>query len=191
MFKKRIKISVKYLWVGLFASLALLVVASVASNNSDRASSIIPAPFAQTTWLDFDNQTYKLEGASLTFKKGLFKAGGNSGHDAVLASQSLSPSGKRGAVILVDNPGGSGFFYYLIGGMLKGGKQINSAPLLLGDRIKINSLKVENAGPESNGMIIVSYLTRPDSAAMSQDPTVTIIEKYNFEDSGNLTKITR
>ena len=56
------------------------------------------------------------------------------------------------AVVLVTNPGGSGTFYDLAWVAREDGQAVNIATTLLGDRVKINSLAIEN------GEIIVDMI---------------------------------
>lgn len=179
-------IPLRTLWSVLAVVLAIFVVSLITTNYTDQTTSPIPAPFMQPAWLDFNNESYKLDGVKVSFIHGKFVPDDRAGHTALLQNQSLSPSGTRGAAILIDNPGGSGFFYYLVGASLKNGKQITSDPVSLGDRIKIVSVKIEDPKEYDNGEIIVTYLDRTQNAPMASDPTIQKVVKYSFEDNGNL-----
>lgn len=182
-------LTLRTLWSVLAVVLGLFVVAVLSSNYTDKSIGSIPAPFMQPAWLDFNNETYTLDGSKVTFMHGKFVPDGIAGHNALLQNQSLSPSGIRGAAILIDNPGGSGNFYYLVGGTLKNGRQVLSDPMPLGDRIEILSVKVQDPGPSDNGLITVNYLDRPFGAPMSEMPSVQKTSKYSFNEKGNLTSI--
>jgi hypothetical protein len=62
-------------------------------------------------------------------------------------------------VILVNEPGGSGSFYYVAAAYNDGTQFVGSTALLLGDRIDIQSVAV------SDGIVIVSYSDRPQPGA--------------------------
>lgn len=140
-----------------------------------------PSPF------DFANITIPVYGNGMKFVNGSFSD--PSGETAQITNESVSPSGTRGAAIMIDSPGGSGVFYSVIGGMNENGKITYSPVQPLGDRIKIVSVSVEDPGARDNGEIIVEYLTRPENAPMSDDPTVQATKKYSFEDNGNLIEV--
>jgi hypothetical protein len=48
------------------------------------------------------------------------------------------------AVVLVTEPGGSGVFYELAAVLLQGGRPVNVATTLLGDRIKVEAIAIQN-----------------------------------------------
>lgn len=178
-------ISLRTLWSVLAVVLAVFVVTLVTSNYTDKSTTSIPAPFNQPVWMDFNNQTYSMDGEKINFMHGEFTSEDGS-VTAKIDNQSLSPSGSRGAAVIIENTGGSGTFYYLVGGIIKGGKQTNSSPISLGDRIKIVGVKVEDPGEEDNGQITVTYLDRAPNAPMSDSPTIQKVIKYSFGDNGNL-----
>lgn len=179
-------LTLRTLWSVLAVVLGLFVVAVLSSNYTDKSIGSIPAPFMQPVWIDFNNQTYSIDGKKLNFMHGQFVPDGITGHNASIQNQSLSPSGTRGAAILVDNPGGSGEFYYLVGGILKSGRQIISEPMSIGDRIEIVSVKVEDPESEDSGEITVTYLDRGPNDPMASNPTIQKVVKYSFELSGKL-----
>ncbi len=180
-------ITLRTLWSVLAVVLGLFVVALLSSNYTDKSIHTIPAPFMQPAWLDFNNETYSLDGNKVTFMHGKFVSDGTTGQTAFLQNQSLSPSGLRGAAVIIDSPGGSGNFYYLVGGSLKNGRQVLSDPMPLGDRVEIISIKVQDAGQSDNGMVTVNYLERAPGEPMSEKPSIQKTKKYSFDDKGNLT----
>lgn len=181
-------ISLRTLWSVLAVVLAIFVLTLVTNNFTDKSTTSIPALFSQPVWMDFNNQTYPIDGEKLNFMHGSFTSedGSVSGK---IENQSLSPSGSRGAAVIIQNSGGSGTFFYLVGGILKGGKQITSTPISLGDRIKIVSIKVEDPLEEDSGEITVTYLDRAPNTPMSTYPTIQKTSKYSFEDNGNLIQV--
>lgn len=182
------KISLRTLWSVLAVALAIFVVTLITSNFTDQSSSPIPAPFMQPAWIDFNNESYDLGNNKVSFMHGEFIPDGLIGHKAILQNQSLSPSGTRGAAIIMDNPGGSGEFYFVVGAALKNGRQTLSDPMPLGDRIKIVSVKVEDPESQDNGQIVVTYLDRAPNAPMATAPTIQKVAKYSFTNSGDLIR---
>jgi hypothetical protein len=80
-------------------------------------------------------------------------------------------------VTLVVDPGGSGTFTYLALALNQAGKPEPLAAVLLGDRIIVKSLALQNGSAE------VTMLTRKPDEPMSAEPTVE--EKLIFNLQGN------
>lgn len=148
------------------------------------SSSVMVPP---TQPFDFANQTIKLDNQTLTFKDGMYSD--NASHTAKIDRRVQSPAGNLAAAILIDNPGGSGTFYYLVGAMMKDGKEVYSTPVLLGDRILFLKATVEDPEEYDNGEIVVEYLDHGPNDPMSGEPTKQMDEKYSFEESGELMKV--
>lgn len=108
---------------------------------------------------------------------------------ATIGSRTLSPSELQAAAIITESGEGSGVFYYLVGGSLATDRQTFSKPVLLGDRVVIESISVEDAGEHDNGMIVVNYLDRGVNEPMSAAPTKKMTAKYSFQDDGNLIEV--
>lgn len=82
--------------------------------------------------------------------------------------------GEDAAVILIDQPGGSGTFYYLAA-LVRGGEGWEGVPaVFLGDRIRIESLSIDSDDRE----ISVTLRTRADGVAMAVEPTVVQTQSY-------------
>lgn len=85
------------------------------------------------------------------------------------------------AVVLVTNPGGSGTFYDLAVVMDQDGEPVNVATTLLGDRVRINSVAIENS------QIVVDMVTPgPDDPLCC--PTLQVVQTYALQD-GELTLV--
>lgn len=183
------KFSSKKLWVVLAVILLIFLVILVKTGH--KRSSYKMSGSQKTSSFDLGNSTITLNNEQISFYNGLHKSINNSygQHKAEISGKNMSPDGTRFAAILTDSPGGSGTFYYLIGGMLKNGKEIYSKPILLGDRINIESVEVSDPGREDNGLIEVKYLDRPAGAPMAAEPTVESLSKFGFDGNGNLTNI--
>ncbi len=72
------------------------------------------------------------------------------------------------AVLLAANTGGSGTFIYLAAVALRDGRPVNPATTLLGDRVQVKSLSIDN------GQIAVTLLTQgPDDPQCCPSQEVT------------------
>jgi hypothetical protein len=184
--KKKIKKSSQKVWIITAIVVGIFIVGAMVYKSLPKpdSSKIVSE---QSTTFDFSNQKLMLNNQELLFVNGSYKNSDSYGeHTATINNRSVNPSGTRAAAILVDNPGGSGTFLYVVGSMLKDGREIYSEPVLLGDRIKIVSVTVDDAGTYDNGIITVEYLDRPANAPMVDAPSVKMISKFAFQDDGNL-----
>lgn len=66
----------------------------------------------------------------------------NGQHVASITDERVNQANTRAAAILIDNPVGSGIFYYVIVAARVDGRASYSAPLFLGDRINIEAVSV-------------------------------------------------
>ena len=85
--------------------------------------------------------------------------------------------GEDAAVILIDDPGGSGTFYYLGAVINQSGNPLNVATVSLGDRVKVKALDIEEEE------IVVHMLTREADKSMASEPTLEVTQKYRLEDN--------
>lgn len=127
---------------------------------------------------NFNRQSYSIDSQQLIV-----------GQDTKITNQTTNPSKTRGAAILIDNPGGSGTFYYLLGAMQKENQIAYASPILLGDRIKIISVTVDDPQKYDNGIVTVKYLDRKENATMTDTPTVLTTKQFAFEEDGNLIEL--
>jgi heat shock protein HslJ len=80
------------------------------------------------------------------------------------------------AVLLAENSGGSGTFIYLAAVLNRNGNPQNTATQLLGDRVQVNSLSIED------GEIVVDMLTHgPDDPMCC--PTQPVVQTYELRDN--------
>ncbi len=84
--------------------------------------------------------------------------------------------GEDAAVILVDQPGGSGTFHHLAALMRRADGWESPAAVFLGDRIRIDSLSIQS----DDGTISVTFRTRAEGAPMAAEPTVTQTRRYRM-----------
>lgn len=87
------------------------------------------------------------------------------------------------AVILVSSGGGSGTFFDLAAVVSSTGEPLHLGSASLGDRITVTSLTI------TGGVIEVSYLDRPEGAAMAETPSVPVTKRYRLE-AGALVEVT-
>ena len=73
-----------------------------------------------------------------------------------------------------------GFFSYLVGAARTNDKERYSAPVFLGDRIKIEAVSI------GEKTVTVSYLTHPANVPLATLPTKSVTVIYTFQDDGNL-----
>ncbi len=85
-------------------------------------------------------------------------------------------------VILIQQPGGSGTFYYVASTYTTEDGYQGSNAILLGDRIKIKSIMIFDE------VITVDYLDRGENEAMAVEPTVEVSRQFTLEDN-NLLEI--
>ena len=86
------------------------------------------------------------------------------------------------AAVTIENPGGSGTFYYVHALRNDGGRPRAALPVFLGDRIRVEGVSIHD------GAIVVALLDRPDDASYSQTPTVPVIRRFRL-DAGALAEL--
>jgi hypothetical protein len=90
----------------------------------------------------------------------------------------LNNDGKKdAAVILVGDGGGSGTFYYVSAVLNKRKNMIPVDSKFLGDRIKINSIKI------NDGEIVVELMKRSSGEPMSSTPSKKTINKFQLKNN--------
>ncbi|MFN8483215.1 MAG: hypothetical protein U0768_09270 [Anaerolineae bacterium] len=130
------------------------------------------------------NATYKIEGVpagSVTLTNGEYRAPAAPGSasevvvtltdNVVVGTLNGQPSA---AVVLTSSGGGSGTFYYLAVIVDQGGKPVNVATTLLGDRVKINSVSI------TNNQVVVDLVTQGPTDPMAS-PTLHQVWKYELQ----------
>lgn len=137
---------------------------------------------------DFENKSFKIDDQDLAFYNGKF-ANNEASHSATIEKKATSPDGMHSAAVIIDQPGGSGTFYYLVGAYIQNGTEMYSEPMLLGDRIQFQKVEVLDPGAQDNGEIIVTYLDHGPRDPMSTPPKKQTEKKYSFEDNGNLIEV--
>ncbi len=78
------------------------------------------------------------------------------------------------AVLLAENSGGSGTFVYLAAMVNQDDQPVNVATILLGDRVQVNSLKIEN-----NQIVVDMVQAGPDDPMCC--PTQQVVKTYELQ----------
>lgn len=128
---------------------------------------------------DFGNQTVVLDHEPLRFSHRMYRSPDGQ-RVAYFADQGVNRSLTKAAAILVDNPSGSGIFFYVVGATRTDGNIKYSAPVFLGDRIRVEMVSV------GEKTITVHYLEHAASAPLAAPPTEPVTVSYAFQKNGNL-----
>lgn len=131
------------------------------------------------------NATYSIEGRDVTLVNGMSEVAAALGSAAQVTTQTTSHMAegdlqqgtgatRDGAVVLTQNTGGSGIFYY-VGAVVQQSGQIYVAAdntYLLGDRVVIKKIMIDGR------MIHVTYMDRNATDPMTTEPSVEVTKKY-------------
>lgn len=128
---------------------------------------------------DFGNQTIVLDHEPLRFSHRMYRSPDGQ-RVAYFADQGVNRSLTKAAAILVDNPSGSGIFFYLVGATRTDGNIKYSAPVFLGDRIRVETVSV------GEKTVTVHYLEHAATAPLAAPPTELMTMSYTFQKNGNL-----
>jgi len=130
---------------------------------------------------DPSNATFRIEKDSVTLANGRSErpAAPGSASAAVTtlgdqrASGDVDGDGRADTVvILVNQPGGSGTFYY-VAALLNTSAAVSATPaVMLGDRIKISSLRIDGK------TIVVELLDRASGQPLSASPSVAVTKRF-------------
>jgi hypothetical protein len=121
------------------------------------------------------NTTYVVEGKPIHLRAGRAETSAAPGSAArvrtvVLGAPVYGDLAGDGAadatLVLVQDPGGSGTFYYVAAALRTGGGYRGTNAVRLGDRVAIHGLRIRN------GVVIVDYAGRRAGEPMSAEPTV-------------------
>lgn len=132
------------------------------------------------------NATYSIEGQSVTLVNGSTQTQAAPGSATTITttvfgqpvSGDVNADGiPDGAIILVQNPGGSGTFYYIASAINKDSVAQGTNALLLGDRIAPQNVQIEN------GKIIANYADRKAGEPMTTPPSVGVSKYFIYDGS--------
>lgn len=132
---------------------------------------------------NFDAQTFTLDDQTWEFSNGA-AVNADATDKAIIGERTLNTQGNKAAAIITDEPGGSGIFFYVVGASQTDSGEVYSKPVLLGDRIKYESLAVSD-----DGIIEVTYFDRNPKDPMTIEPSVKKTSKFAFQDDGNLISV--
>ncbi|MEK7180972.1 MAG: hypothetical protein AAB738_01385 [Patescibacteria group bacterium] len=121
------------------------------------------------------NTTYQIEGTAVTLVNGKSEVEAAPGSATKIVDQvfgqpvfgDLNNDGVPDAgLILVDQPGGTGTFYYLAAAINQNGNYVGTNAILLGDRIAPQNIQIQN------GVLITNYADRNPGEPFSVQPSV-------------------
>ncbi len=136
--------------------------------------------------IDAENMTFNIDGEMVTLKDGVYRAPtvpdyASSREARLLEGNSLNDdiSGDKindRVVILVDQPGGTGVFYYIVPILgKKDGVPVPGKAVFLGDRIIPQSISFSH----TKNLMSVSILDRKETEPFSVTPTVS--KRFSFK----------
>lgn len=141
--------------------------------------------------LDPLNATYSIGGQSLALINGAASQEAAPGSSTKITTSifgeptmgDLNGDGKTdAAVIIVQNPGGSGTFYFVAAALNAENRTEGTNAILLGDRIAPQTLAV------NNGQIIANYADRRAGEPMTAQPSVGV-SRYFTVQNGALVEL--
>jgi len=131
----------------------------------------------QVSVFDSKNATYIIEGKEVVLVDGKAEQETVPGSATKIKTNifgeptkaDINGDGKEDAImIIIQEPGGSGTFYYAAGSINDNGKALGSNAILLGDRIAPQNIVFEN------GEIIANYAERKKGEPMTAEPSVGV-----------------
>ncbi len=127
--------------------------------------------------LDIKNASYRIGEDVISLVDGTLK--GSSRSTTLLegpAFTDLNADGVKDAVVILkDETGGSGIFYYVSSVIATGDSQKTTNSMLLGDRVRIKAIAV------NLGVISVTILERNATDAMTVPPSVEKVLRFTLE----------
>ena len=148
------------------------------------AACVAPSTAGSPGAPDPANATYRIERDTVTLTNGRAEREAAPGSATKVVTTLADPrvngdvdgDGRADAVvILVNQPGGSGTFYYLAA-LLNGAAGVTATPaVLLGDRIKVNAVRLEGR------VVVVDLLDRSAGQPMAASPTVPITKRFAID----------
>lgn len=135
--------------------------------------------------LDVRNATYNIEGLSIVLNEGVSSSNipesSASRKTLILegpAFADLNGDGTKDAIVILrDEGGGSGIFYYVSSVIASGGSQKATNSIMLGDRIRIKAISIDG------GVASITILDREPTDAMTTVPSIS--KTLEFKLSGD------
>lgn len=128
---------------------------------------------------DFGNQALMLDHEMLRFRHGIYRSPDGQ-RVAYFVDQRVNRPLTRSAAILIDNPSGSGIFFYVVGAARTDGDTKYSTPVFLGDRIRVETVSV------GERTVTIHYLKHAATAPLAAPPTEPVTVRYTIQKNGNL-----
>jgi hypothetical protein len=173
----------------LIITVAVVVIAIGGYFTFGMRNANAPTPRAPVAF-DPLNATYVIENQSVTLVNGKTESSAAPGSATKITttifgqpvSGDLNGDGKAdAAVIIVQNPGGSGTFYYAAAAIDTGHGTKGTNAILLGDRIAPQNIQV------TNGEIIANYADRNPGEPFATQPSLGV-SKYLILNGGTLVE---
>jgi hypothetical protein len=170
----------KKMWVIVLAVVLVAAGAYIFFGTQKKAVAPMVAAFDPT------NATYIIDGqpAALVDGKAQVAAAPGSAEQVTTsifgepASGDLNGDGRPdAAMILVQDSGGSGIFYYVAAAINTTGGAEGSNAILLGDRIAPQNIEIQN------GQIVVNYADRNPGEPMATAPSVGVTKYFIYQSS--------
>lgn len=146
-------------------------------SEAPRASSTEPA--------SPESASYRIGGRVVTLRDGKHEepaAPGSAALDTTIVwgrplAADLDGDGDQDAVVILENqPGGSGTFYYVAAAAFEAGIYTGSPGVLLGDRIAPRGVSF------ANGVVTVDFAERRPGEPMSTPPSVGVSQRFVYRD---------
>ena len=143
-----------------------------------------PAEVKPDVVFDPTNATYIIDGNPVTLVNGSAEVSAAPGSASTVKTMifgrpmigDLNKDGVQdAALLLVQDPGGSGTFYYIAAALNEGNVAKGTNAILLGDRIAPQTLELRN------GQVIVNYAIRKPGEPMSTQPSQGVSKYFNVE----------
>jgi len=169
----------KKTWASLLIAVVVVVavVAGVYALSRNQAKD-------QAAVFDPLNATYTIEGQPITLVNGTAETNATTMFGEPVSGD-LNGDGKAdAAVMLVQNPGGSGTFYYVAAAINTAHGAQGTNAILLGDRVAPQNIQIEN------GQVIANYADRKPGEPMTTMPSVGV-SMYLIYDGSKLATSSR
>jgi hypothetical protein len=152
----------------------------IAGPKAPTIQNLLPAGFNPLS------ATYTIEGQPVTLVNGRAESVAAPGSATKVTTMifgepvrgDLTGRGKEDAVVvLVQNPGGSGIFYYVAAALNVNNKAQGTNAVLLGDRIAPQTIEIKN------GQVIANYADRKSGEPMTTSPSVGVSAHLTYNGS--------
>lgn len=164
-------------------AIGVLTLAAVFAASCGQTSGAASGAAATAAAPDPTNATFKIEKDTITLTNGRSErpsAPGSSSSAVTTLDQKTSGDvdgdGRADSVvILVNQPGGSGTFYYVSVLLNASGGTSTTPALILGDRVKVNNVRIDGK------TIVVELLDRAPGQPMIASPSVSVTKRFTVD----------